>query len=39
MDVYGVEMGRIGSNINQMSRRANQLSKDDELDVDVLQKL
>ncbi len=37
MDIYGVEMGRIGSNINQMSRHANQLSKDDELDVDVLE--
>ena len=37
MDVYGVEMGRIGSNINQMSRHANQLSKDDKLDIDVLE--
>ena len=37
MDVYGVEMGRIGSNINQMSRHANQLSKVDGIDVDVLE--
>ena len=37
MDVYGVEMGRRGSNINQMSRLANQLSKDDKLDIDVLE--
>lgn len=29
MDLYGVEMGRIGNNINQMSRHANQLSKVD----------
>jgi len=37
MDIYGVEMGRIGNNINQMSRHANQLSKDDELDIDVIE--
>ncbi len=37
MDIYGVEMGRIGSNINQMSRHADQLSKEDELDIDVLE--
>ena len=37
MDIYGIEMGRIGNNINQMSRHANQLSKDDELDIDVLE--
>ena len=36
MDIYGIEMGRIGSDINQMSRHANQLSKDDELDVNVI---
>ena len=33
MDIYGVEMGRVGGNTNQMSRHANQLCKDDELDV------
>ncbi len=37
MDLYGVEMGRIGNNINQMSRHANQLSKEDELDVNVIE--
>ncbi len=37
MDIYGVEMGRIGNNINQMSRHANQFSKEDELDVNVIE--
>ncbi|MCK5678346.1 MAG: plasmid mobilization relaxosome protein MobC [Flavobacteriaceae bacterium] len=37
MDFYGAEMGRIGSNINQMSRHANQLSKVDGVDVDVIE--
>ena len=36
MDLYGAEMGRIGNNINQMSRHANQLSKEEELDVDAI---
>ena len=36
MDLYGIEMGRIGNNINQMSRHANQLSKEDKLDANVI---
>ncbi len=37
MSLYGTEIGWIGCNTNQMSRHANQLSKDDELDIDVLE--
>ena len=37
MDLYGAEMGRIGSNINQMSRHANQLRKVDRVNVDVIE--
>jgi len=37
MDIYGIEMGRIGNNINQMSRHANLLSNENEIDVDVIE--
>ncbi len=39
MDIYGTEMGRIGSNISQISKYANRLSKDDKIDAIVIEDL
>ncbi len=37
MDIYGTEMGRIGSNINQLSRHENRLNKENELDNNIIE--
>ena len=39
MDIYGIEMGRIGNNINQLSKHANRLNKENKLDNNIIEDL
>lgn len=39
MNFYGIEMGRIGSNINQLSKHAKRLNKENKLDNNIMEDL